>query len=104
MRAVAHNPVALAMSVLENTGVMALGHIAVTGSPARTVTRIANLFRLPLTKVTTGLSRLESGLAGLLAVPADMSSVGPPSHLVSSVGPRSQTARTIGVTGGESRD
>jgi hypothetical protein len=33
--------VALAMSVLENTGVMALGHIAVTGSPARTVARVA---------------------------------------------------------------
>ena len=94
MRAVAHNPVALAMSVLENTGVMALGHIAVTGSPARTVTRIANLFRLSLTKVTTGPSRLESGLAGLLADPADMSSVGPPSHLVSSVGPPSQSAGT----------
>ena len=31
--------VALAMSVLENTGVMALGHIAVTGSPARTIAR-----------------------------------------------------------------
>jgi hypothetical protein len=29
--------VALAMSVLENTGVMALGHIAVTCSPARAV-------------------------------------------------------------------
>jgi hypothetical protein len=33
--------VALAMSVLENTGVTALGHIAVTGSPARTVARVA---------------------------------------------------------------
>ena len=33
--------VALAMSALENTGVMALGHIAVTGSPARTVARVA---------------------------------------------------------------
>ncbi len=33
--------VALAMSVLEHTGVMALGHIAVTGSPARTVARVA---------------------------------------------------------------
>jgi hypothetical protein len=33
--------VALAMSVLENTGVMALGHIAVTCSPARTVARRA---------------------------------------------------------------
>ena len=33
--------VALAMSVLENTGVMALGHIAVTGSPARTIARVA---------------------------------------------------------------
>lgn len=33
--------VALAMSVLENTGVMAHGHIAVTGSPARTVARVA---------------------------------------------------------------
>jgi hypothetical protein len=33
--------VALAMSVLENTGVMALGHITVTGSPARTIARVA---------------------------------------------------------------
>jgi alpha-beta hydrolase superfamily lysophospholipase len=33
--------VALAMSVLENTGVMALGHIAVTGSPARAIARVA---------------------------------------------------------------
>jgi diacylglycerol kinase family enzyme len=33
--------VALAMSVLENTGVMALGHIAVTGSPARVIARVA---------------------------------------------------------------
>jgi hypothetical protein len=32
--------VALAMSVLENTGVVALGHIA-TGSPARAVARVA---------------------------------------------------------------
>jgi hypothetical protein len=30
------------------------------------VTRIANLFGLPLTRVTTGLARLESELAGLL--------------------------------------
>lgn len=35
--------VALAMSVLENTGVMALGHIAVTGSPARTIARAAGI-------------------------------------------------------------
>lgn len=33
--------VALAMTALENTGVMAHGHIAVTGSPARAVARIA---------------------------------------------------------------
>jgi hypothetical protein len=33
--------VALAMSVLENAGVMATGHVAVTGSPARAVARIA---------------------------------------------------------------
>jgi hypothetical protein len=33
--------VALAMSVLENTGVMALGYIAVTGSPARAIARVA---------------------------------------------------------------
>ena len=56
--------------------------------------RIADLFGLPLTRVTTGLSRLESVLAELLADPADMSSVGPPSHLVSSVGPSSQSADT----------
>jgi len=42
---------------LENTGVMALGHIAVTG--------FRPLFRFLLTKVTTGLSRLESALADL---------------------------------------
>jgi hypothetical protein len=33
--------VALAMSVLEQAGVVALGHIAVTGSPARTLARVA---------------------------------------------------------------
>lgn len=33
--------VAQAMSALENTGVMALGHIAVTGSPVRAVARAA---------------------------------------------------------------
>jgi hypothetical protein len=33
--------VALAMSVLEATGVMATGHVAVTGSPARAVARMA---------------------------------------------------------------
>jgi hypothetical protein len=33
--------VALAMSVLEDAGVVALGHIAVTGSPARTLARVA---------------------------------------------------------------
>jgi len=33
--------VALAMSVLEGAGVVALGHIAVTGSPARTLARVA---------------------------------------------------------------
>jgi hypothetical protein len=33
--------VAFAMSVLENAGVLALGHIAVTGSPARTLARVA---------------------------------------------------------------
>ena len=66
--------------------------------------RISNLFGLPLTCINTGLGRFESALAELLTDAADMSSVGPPSHLVSSVGPRSQTARTIGVTGGESRD
>jgi hypothetical protein len=32
-----------AMSVLENTGVMVLGHIAVTGSPARTVARVVRV-------------------------------------------------------------
>jgi hypothetical protein len=74
------------MSVLENTGVMALGHIAVTESRP--------LFRLPLAKVTTDLSRLESALDEFLADLADMSSVGPPSHLVSSVGPSSQSADT----------
>jgi hypothetical protein len=33
--------VALAMSVLDDAGVAALGHIAVTGSPARAVVRMA---------------------------------------------------------------
>jgi len=33
--------VALAMSVLENTGVAAMGHVSVTGSPARAVARVA---------------------------------------------------------------
>jgi hypothetical protein len=33
--------VALAMSVLENTGVVATGHVAVSGSPARAVARMA---------------------------------------------------------------
>jgi hypothetical protein len=31
------------MSALENTGVMALGHIAVTGSPARAISRVARV-------------------------------------------------------------
>jgi hypothetical protein len=33
--------VALAMSALEGTGVAAFGHVAVTGSPSRTVARVA---------------------------------------------------------------
>jgi hypothetical protein len=33
--------VALAMSALEDTGVVALGHVAVTGSPGRAVARVA---------------------------------------------------------------
>lgn len=37
--------VALTMSVLENTGVTALGHIAVTGPPARAVARTARARR-----------------------------------------------------------
>jgi hypothetical protein len=37
----ARRAVALAMSALENTGVMALGHIAVTGSPVRAIVRVA---------------------------------------------------------------
>jgi hypothetical protein len=37
--------VALAMTALENTGVMAYGHIAVAGSPARAVARVARTRR-----------------------------------------------------------
>jgi Universal stress protein family len=37
--------VALAMTALENTGVMAYGHIAVTGSPARAIVRVARTRR-----------------------------------------------------------
>ena len=37
----ARRTVALAMSVLENTGLMATGHVAVSGSPARAVARVA---------------------------------------------------------------
>jgi len=66
--------------------------------------RIADLFGLPLTRVNTGLGRLESALAELIASASDMSSVGHSPHLVSSVGHPSQTARTTGVTGGEWRD
>jgi len=33
--------VALAMSALEDTGVAAFGHVAVTGSPSRTIARLA---------------------------------------------------------------
>jgi hypothetical protein len=37
----ARRAVALAMSALEHTGVAALGHVAVTGSPGRAVARVA---------------------------------------------------------------
>src|SRR5215470_8438851 len=47
--------------------------------------RIANLFGLPLTRVTTGLARLESELAGLLT---DMGPVDPQPHLSGPVAPR----------------
>jgi hypothetical protein len=48
-------------------------------------TRIANLFGLPLTRVTTGLGRLESELASVLA---DMGPVAPQPHLSGPVAPR----------------
>jgi hypothetical protein len=79
--------------------------------------QIANLFHLPLIRVTTGLSRLESALAEVLEDASDMRSVAHKPHLVRSVGhkPQSKGADvaepervswqgTISVTGGESRD
>lgn len=76
--------VALAMSVLEHTGVMATGHVAVTGSPARVVARMARACgarvvildqpgptasaqpaRSGMTR--TGAARSGAGTAGLMA-------------------------------------
>jgi Protein of unknown function (DUF1638) len=57
-------------------------------------TRIANLFGLPLTRVTTGLGRLESELASLLA---DMGPVAPQPHLSGPVAPRPRSdGRSVG--------
>lgn len=60
--------VALAMSVLENTGVMALGHIAVTGSPARAVARVARARGARVVVLDQrGVSEAGRGAGGLAA-------------------------------------
>jgi len=66
--------VARAMSALEDTGVAALGHVAVTGSPSRTVARVARargarvvvLDRGPATSGSFGRSSRSGGLAAEL--------------------------------------
>jgi len=60
-------------------------------------TRIANLFGLPLTRVTTGLARLEAALAGLLA---DMGPVAPQPHLSGPVAPRPRSDTHIAGSDG----
>jgi hypothetical protein len=54
--------------------------------------RIADLFRLPLTRVTTGLGRLESALAEALEDAPDMRSVAHRPHPAGSVAHRPQSA------------
>lgn len=59
--------VALVMSVLENTGVMAMGHI-VTGSPARAVARVARARGARVVILDQpGPSPCGAGAAGLVA-------------------------------------
>lgn len=55
--------VALAMSVLENAGVVALGHIAVTGSPARTLARVARARGARVVVLGCSGPRASAGLA-----------------------------------------
>ena len=57
--------VAQAMSALNNDDVMALGHISVTGSPARTIARMARA-RGARAVVLDQMSGLADGLAGEL--------------------------------------
>jgi hypothetical protein len=57
--------VAQAMSALNSGDVMALGHIAVTGSPARTIARMARA-RGAQAVVLDQMSGLAGGLAGEL--------------------------------------
>lgn len=57
--------VARAMSALNNDDVMALGHIAVTGSPARTIARMARA-RGARAVVLDQMSGLAEGLVGEL--------------------------------------
>ena len=69
--------VALAMSVLENTGVQALGHVAVSGPPARAVARMARargvraivLDQAPADGLTSDLRRRVHG-SGIVVVSA----------------------------------
>lgn len=58
--------VALAMSALEDTGVAALGHIAVTGSPGRTVARVARArgARIVVLDQAGGLALGRGGIPG----------------------------------------
>jgi hypothetical protein len=58
--------VALAMSVLENTGVMAMGHI-VTGPPARAVARMARARGVRLVILDQSGPTLQSGPTQLMA-------------------------------------
>jgi hypothetical protein len=57
--------VAQAMSALDHDDVMALGHISVTGSPARTIARMARA-RGARSVVLDQMSGLADGLAGEL--------------------------------------
>jgi hypothetical protein len=72
--------VALAMSVLGNAGVMALGHIAVTGSPARTIARVARArgARVVVLDTPGGLAELRRRMygSGIVVVSATEPGVG----------------------------
>jgi hypothetical protein len=59
--------VALAMSALEGSGVVALGHVAVTGSPSRTVARVARARGARVVVLDRGSVASGSSAGGLAA-------------------------------------